>query len=430
MSTDTEYNTLTGDATVVLRKAQRYEELGRAIARSVLTLGNIAQADGNKSKGVSALKDSAADVARDIGKAQERYSLTAEALLGYAGKLQVAQDDAITAISAITAAEGEVSTAAAKKNAAEAKAELPGEDQAVKQRAADAAGDDFAGAATALAHAHGLWRAARKLKDDAARHAAGQIDDVVNGKVGDQLNDSWWDNLGDIKAGLLKVCEIAAVLSIFLSWVPVLGAVLIGLALLGALVTLVDASIRLSRGEGSLSDVIFAAVGVVLAAFGGKIVSYLAKLAKFKSAGVLAKVRPGKEGFLNRKAFKTVFGASKNASRQELKTLTSFKGAMKEIVQSPFDLKLGTGSTMLDKLRSGAKLNFAEFYQNPLKMKVAEMPFEHMTRGAKVTLGVLDYRQVAGSFQTATNAFVGSDISMKPESVLKDVSNAVESRIR
>jgi hypothetical protein len=54
------------------------------------------------------------------------------------------------------------------------------------------------------------------------------------------------------------------------------------------------------------------------------------------------------------------------------------------------------------------------------------MPWSHLTTGAKVTLGVLDARQVGGSVQTLVNSVSPDKVSMKPESILHDASNAVE----
>jgi hypothetical protein len=429
-NTDTPFAPLTGSADLVLRKAQRYEELGVAIARSVVTLQHISDADENKSKAVSALKESAANVARDIGKAQERYSRTAASLIVYAGVLKTAQDDALAAISSIRHAEGELATARTNKANAANAAVAVGADQAANQKIADSMADSFDDRSTELHATQDLWHAARELKAAAARVAAESIDGVVNGDVGGQLNDSWWDDVGKIKNAITKICEIAGVLSIFLAWVPILGAVLVGLAALGAIIALVDASVKLSRGEGSVSGVVFAAIGVVLAAFGGKLVSYLGKLAKFTSAGSLAG-RASKTQGLYAPVFKKVFGvASKNAAKKELVRLTSFKGAMKEILQSPFDLKLGRGSSLSQQWLAGAKTGVGEFAHNPLKLNTRDMPWSHLTTGAKVALCVLDIRQVGGSLETIVNNTTDRDVALKPESLLKGAANAVESAVR
>ena len=428
-NSDTAFNNLTGDADVVLAKARRYEELGLAIARSVTTLHRISEADENKSKAVAALKESAENVARDIGKAQERYSLTATALIAYSGKLKTAQDDAVTAISTISQAEGEVSAAGTKKTQADQKAEAAGDDQAVNQKAAENMADSYDTRVHELGVAQGLWHAARAAKDAAAKSAADDINDVVTGDVGDKLNDSRWDDWGSVLDAIKVVCEWAGVLAIFLSWVPILGAVLVGLALLGAVIALIDASVKLQRGEGSLSDVIFAAVGVVLAAFGGKLVTYLAKAAKAKSAGALA-FRASKSKGLYAGQFKKVFGVTKTAARAELKSLTSFKGAAKEIFQNPFESKLGAGSNLAEKWLAGAKTEGLDALKNPLKLKSVDMPWGDLTAGAKVTLVVLDARQVGGSIEKLMNdpgnLNTEGDIKLRPESLLKVASNGVE----
>ena len=111
---------------------------------------------------------------------------------------------------------------------------------------------------------------------------------------------------------------------------------------LGALITLGESIVTFADG-GSFTDVVFAAIGVVLAAFGGKLIGYLAKLTKFSAA---SKVMTRGESFLNSKAFKKVFGESKAALKSgELKTLfhegPGFKTMMKEIA-NPFDLELGS----------------------------------------------------------------------------------------
>ena len=428
-NTDTEFNPLTGDADVVMAKARRYEELGLAIARSVTMLGSISEGDAQKSQAIDALKESAKNVARDIGKAEERYSLTATALIGYAGKLKTAQDDAVAAIAAIAAAEGDVTDAQNASNVANTNAEAQGAEQAANQKIADTAADSVTASAQGLTAAHSLWHDARNSKNDAASAAAAQIDDVVNGKVGDKLNDSWWDNHSGILDAIKTICAIAGVLAIFLAWVPILGAILIGLAILGALMALVDAGIKYQRGEGSLTNVIFAAIGVVLAAFGGKLVSYIAKLAKFKSAATLTGLRPGQQGFLNSKGFKTVFGVSKQSARTELKSLTSFKGGLMQIVQNPFSMKLGSGNNLAAKWLSGARTEYVTMAGNPFRLTSTDAPLASMTNGAKVTIGILDYRQIAAPGEKLADAF-GLEIPAKPETILQNASNLVESKIR
>lgn len=434
MSRDSEYNYLSGDAGLVAQKAEQYGEIGRAIARSVTTLNAIVKADEQKSQAISKLRDGAEDVAREIALAQKRYSLTAEALGGYASSLGAAQTSASDAIRAISVAETELASAQRAQTRAADAAEIPGEDQAQHKRLANNAEDLVHERAGDVAVAEGLWRAARTAKENAAGTAERSIDDAVNGKVGDKLNDNLWDNMTFILDAVKVVCQIAGVLAIFLSWVPILGAVLIGLAILGAVITLVDSVVKLTRGQASWGDVAFAAAGVLLAAFGGKLVAHLAKIAKFKSLAQLASPKPGAVGFMSSKAFKSISGISKATVKQEMKSLTKWSTILKQTFKSPFASNLGTGTKFTEKLLNGAKVGWHDAVHNPFGFKSLEagMPgFDQLSNSAKVMLVVLDSRTGLSKLQTATNGLIsGADVSMKPESLLHDAVNYIENSVR
>ena len=139
----------------------------------------------------------------------------------------------MSAISAIGSADSDVAAAESGRIRANLNAEAPGADQVANAKAAAVAEDTLTASTHALGSAHELWHTARQRKDDAASVAESEIDDVVNGKVGGELNDSAWDDLKSFNDTLKVICEVAGVLSIFLAWVPILGAVLIGLAILG-----------------------------------------------------------------------------------------------------------------------------------------------------------------------------------------------------
>lgn len=418
---DTPYRQLSGEPSRVTAMADRYAEIGHAIARSVATLNRILDGEGQKSKAVDAIQENAKGVTRDIGKAQERYSQTATALQTYGSALQTAHDDASAAIAAIATAQGDVDDAQTAYDNLENPTEPP-TDPTANQTALTTAHTTLGEKQTALNNAHDLWWAAKNAKDSAARTAAGQIDDIVNGKVGDKLNDSWWDNISSVLDVIKVICEWAAFLSIFLSWVPVLGAILVGLAILGALISLIDSIVKFSRGEGSFGDIVFAAVGVVLAAFGGKIVSYLAKLGKFSSLGKLASLKKGSEGFLNSKGFKAVAGITKRDVKSELKALSSLKGASKEIFQNPFALKLGTGGNAWSRFLSGAQTGGKEFLTKPFGLQSFSSNFGNLTTGAKIGVIALDVRTGLSKIQSGLKPF-GIDVTIEPESVLQSGIN-------
>ncbi len=435
---DSEFNPLTGDPDLLQRKARHYANIADAITRSVTTLRKINDLGQMKSKATTALQDKAEDVANDIEKARDRYAVTAKALLTYSTSLRSAQDAADTAITHIHQKQTETDHANRASTAARHDTESAADaDKSTAQTAADKASDAAITANGELKAAHDEWHAALAMKNDAAATAVKAIVDVVDGKGNNGLEDSFWDDWGDI---IKKICEIAGFLSIFLSWVPILGAILVGLAILGALITLVESIVAFAKG-GSFTDVIFAAVGVVLAAFGGKFVAYLGKLVKFQAA---AKVMTKGEDFLNSKAFKTVFGESKAALRSgKLKNLFSegpgFKTMMKDI-KNPFDLKLGKGGNLFEKFTDGAATNFAKFLKNPLSLSSADNGLAVLgtapLSGAKVAMFVMDGRKVLTTgeklFNTGNDLFGGGDnhINLKPEQVFRPAVQAQERTIR
>lgn len=440
---DTEYLPLKGDPELLLAKAQHYSSIADAITRSVTTLKKIHQVDEMKSKATEALKDKSGEVADDIEKARDRYKNTASALMTYAHKLRLAKDAATTAISHIDQKQTEASQAShAAHSATDSVATAADADKSTAQTAAQKAEDASTDAQRELRAAHQEWHNALEIKNDAAEVAVKAIIEVVDGKKNHGLKDSWWDDWGSKVLDVIKViCEIAGFLSIFLAWVPILGAVLVGLAILGALITLVESIVKFANGEGSFTDVIFAAVGVVLAAFGGKIAAYLGKLVKFQAA---TKVMTKGEDFLNSKGFKAVFSETKSSVRSgKLKSLFSdgpgFKTMMNDI-KNPFDLKLGKGSRLFGRFTDGAAKSFTKFMENPLSLASVENGAKVLAKaplsGAKVAMYAMDARKILSTGEKVWNSgddlFGGGDdhITLKPESVIQIGFNTQEKAIR
>lgn len=412
---DSAFNPLTGDPTLVKTMAERYQRIAYAIERSVATLEAMRDGDQQTSKALDQLHDSVENVARDISKARERYALTAGALLDYAIEFRAASDEADTAITALDAARSEATTAAYLLHNAREAAEEPDADPASSAQTVKDRQESYSAATDAVAAAEAAWYAARDKKDGAAGVAEQAIDDVVNGEVGDQLNDSWWDNAGDFLDWVKLACEIAAVLAIFLSWVPILGQVLLALALLGAIIALVDACVKLSRGEGSIADVVFAAIGVVLAAFGGKALAYLGKLTKMKGFAAIAKNTKFKPW-----GFKNISGITKANMPGELAKLQSWSGFMNEVVKKSF---------------MPAK-PFGEFIKNPLGLQLIDdvMDLTRLSTSAKVVLMVIDVQTVTSKAEKIVNFASGQDLPQSPQSLILDGlqagANGVEHAVR
>ncbi|MCP2029983.1 hypothetical protein L1277_000047 [Okibacterium sp. HSC-33S16] len=275
---DIEFQPLEGDDAVVSSKAAHYLEIAHAITRSIASLKAVADTSQMTSKAIDAVRKSAESVAEDIGKAQERYEVTANALSTYAGKLKTAKSNADTAIASIGNAQSNVETAETAKTTAQRAAEG---DPTLPTTAVDDADADLIAAAGALSGYQQDWRDARTYKNNAADEAVAAIIAVTEGKKGKTLNDSLWDNVGSkIFEAFKTICKWAGILAIFFSWVPIVGQILMVLAAIGAVLELIDALVKAIGEGGSWMDVLGAAAGVALTFFGGALIKHLGKLAK------------------------------------------------------------------------------------------------------------------------------------------------------
>jgi len=315
---DSPYKPLEGDPDLLTSKARHYQEIGDAIARSVITLRKIHDVDHMKSKAVDAVRGSADDVADDINKAKDRYQQTATALLHYATSLRSAQQDANAAIAEINEKQETATKAHTAAKTAQSDADSATDaDKSDKTTAATQAQDHAEAADAALRQAQQKWHDALDEKNRAADAATKLIVEVVSGDKKHGLEDSWWDNWGSKILDIVKViCDIAGILSIFLAWVPILGQVLLVLAALGAIIKLVESIVAAVSGNGSWWAVLGAAGMAVLTIFGGKIFSLAAK--QLKGAMIVS------TGVKGSRALRELQGVSKGS-----KEFMSFKAAQK-----------------------------------------------------------------------------------------------------
>lgn len=329
---DSPYRPLTGDPDELTSKATHYQQIGNAIARSANTLKAIGEQHDMTSKAIDALRDTSKSVGEDIDKARDRYQKTAEALLAYSAALRTAQQDANHAIALISAKEGEAEAAhRALARANDGVDTAAAADKSTAQSTADRAQSTADDADAALRSAQQQWQDALTAKNTAAQTAISAIVEVVD-KNNHGLEDSWWDDWGDALFHILKtICDIAGVLAIFLSWVPFLGQVLLVLAAVGAILDIIDASIKWANGEGSFGDVLLAAVGAVLTLGGGKLIALAAKGAKatvvvkgaqaIRAEGgnvrtemrVLQNARYGTEAYMSQQAARTTLRGGREA---------------------------------------------------------------------------------------------------------------------
>lgn len=425
--TDSEFRALEGNPDLVRTKADRYAELANAITRSVTTLNAIKSTEGMTSKAISAVREEAGKVADDIAKAQTRYAGTAQALITYSASLRTAQDAADTAIANINTKEGAADTATRTASRAATKAENSTPENASTDTTAAGKADEAAEAAgKAVIAAQQEWHAALLLKNQAAQTATEAIIGVIESKAGKELNDGWRDNWGNKALEILKtVCEVAGVLAIFFAWVPFVGQALIILAVVGAAIALAESIAKLQDG-GSWTDVAWASAGLVLAVFGGNIAKYAGKLAKAKGIDAALKQSAKMKG--PSKSFTKLTGIASKQRTAELKDVKAMLGSPKKL---PNVMKEVFGTSPLKIAEKDLGAAYLKFRRNPFGVIGFDNPqfagsvVDAMPTSAKIGLQVMNYRNIAGKFETITNnPFDQGDrgFSLKPESIVKDVS--------
>ncbi len=165
-----------------------------------------------------------------------------------------------------------------------------------------------------------------------AAHHASKVDSAFEHKSVKGLEDSNWDKFKDWWDQVYKVlsiiCDIAAILAIFLSWVPILGQVLAVLAAIGKIMLVLNALIQIVDSVGKavdgkkgvlecLGDVVTNLVGAlagkVLGA-SGKIVSGLSKGKNFGQLMVKQFSAPLSPSVKNLAHFTKMNKSLKNAS--------------------------------------------------------------------------------------------------------------------
>ena len=289
---DAQWQDLDGKPFTLQQKGRRYQEIAEAIQRSMSTLDAIVDEVNTKSLAMTATRDLAKDVRDDIQKAKTRYAETGEALETYGEALQVAAyEQANPAATQLRTLHGDLADAeAAERSAQSAVDDLPADatdaERTEASTAATNAGTTAGNLRTEVAKYETQWTEGHQAKQSAARIAKDKIHNAVyEGKAGD-LNDSRWDKIKDWASKALDVikviCDIAGILAIFLSWVPVLGQVLLVLAAIGSIIAIVEGIVKMAK-EGFSWGALFGVAMGVLGLFGGKAISSLAKYAKAKS---------------------------------------------------------------------------------------------------------------------------------------------------
>ena len=403
-----------GDPDVIEARAATYRGVADAIKTANEKLTRVASLSDVTSKAIDAVREDASKVAESIDNAEVRYRGTADALAEYAPLLRQYQADADKAILDAAGAAEAAENQRARQDEYAQKAATPGPDQASDQKWADFFRDQAETKDASAASAQAAYDTAYENWKAAAEAARSKIDTAIEES---KLNNSGWDNFVDV---VKTIGEIAGVLAIFLSWVPILGQILVAIAIISSLVAVIDAIMNLVNGTGTWGDLAFAVVGLVLAVVAPGIMKILGKAMK---ASNLAKPL----ATISKSKFKGLTGVSKSsaaklARQQNITWKDAFTSTFKPLSKSHF-----TPSGFA----SQAKTNFAEYAANPLGLKSPDIYGDMVRNGGAipktltVSLAVMEYRGLAGKFETLTNnPFDPNDqkVTLKPESILQQAS--------
>lgn len=286
---DAQWAKLDGEPSLVKSKGEKYQEIADAIGRASVTLQNIVDDTGTTAKSMDATRSLASEVREDIAKAMDRYRYTGDALVAYASPLETAISESQTAATRIAELEGDLASARATAYNAQSDVDyLPQDasdsDVESANQTLTTANNRVEGLESSLTYWKGRWEDAKGDKDSAANDAKNKIDEVVSGKKVHGLEDSGWDKFKHVVTSLYKVfkiiCDVAGILAMFLSWVPILGQVLLVLAAIGSILTILETVVKFAKGEigwaGLLGGIALGVIGL----FGGKLAGTLSKVAK------------------------------------------------------------------------------------------------------------------------------------------------------
>ncbi|MGH8967693.1 MAG: hypothetical protein ACRDXB_20520, partial [Actinomycetes bacterium] len=186
----------------------------------------------------------------------------------------------------------------------------------------------------------GQWESAKSDKDSAARTAKNAIDEVVTGDKVHGLEDSTWDKIKHVAASLYKVfkviCDIAGILAIFLSWVPILGQILVVLAAIGSILSILESVVKFAKGEIGWGGLLLGVGLGVVGLFGGKLATSLGKVAKARAVTRAASLTNSPSRLAVRLAGNADDGARVISEAQATMSNADNLLSMKSILKSPF----------------------------------------------------------------------------------------------
>ncbi|MFG2790568.1 hypothetical protein [Streptomyces sp. NPDC048419] len=171
---------------------------------------------------------------------------------------------------------------------------------------------------------------AKKIRDDAAKHARDSLDAVINH---DSLKDGFWETLVDDIATVTSwIATVCGILSLVVGWIPVIGQALAGvlgaIAMIATLINFIATFVQVLQGNADWLDLGIAALGFVLMGVGKGFSKIAGKFAK----GALGKL--GKAGVA--RTARQLSRANKNLRRLSGKEFKLGKGDVWKSIKEPF----------------------------------------------------------------------------------------------
>ncbi|MFF5143927.1 hypothetical protein ACFY6U_30055 [Streptomyces sp. NPDC013157] len=192
-------------------------------------------------------------------------------------------------------------------------------------------------------------RAALEYRDTQAGYAAKAIRDAIDHDGLKDPKHHWWDNWKDWVATIGHWAGVVAgalcLLSLVIGWIPILGPLIVAVALVASVVALVCDTVSALDGKGTWLDVAIDVVGVL--SFGaGRILGTTAKEAALAARGssaakdVLAARELGASKEFAAELAETLSGVKPGKIGEALaKGPTSLLPRMRSVVRESFDIK-------------------------------------------------------------------------------------------
>lgn len=353
---------LTGEADPIISRGNQITSLGEQMISSAAVLKSIADgASGQKGLAVDKLKEVVGQSYEELELAGKRYKPTGPVLVRYGTVLAEVQPKIKTAVTVCeTEWENYLQKSGGVSEAALAyyPPPAPAADGATPEDPDKERNDATQAAQQAADAAKEQWRAEAKVFDthydtweDAFDQAAADIGDATDGGI----SDSRWDDLDGFVAAALTVLQYVG-LALAVLGILIGGPIIAALAAIVAIATLLLTIYSFSRGNSTLTDLVFAVIGVIPFGSLGK------TLNGSKAAAFMDGLTGGLSNSVGRAAIRgeggnIIYGIATGASRADGFLPSVLRGGRGGFLAWAGPNGMGTGN-VLSRLFTGQNMNY------------------------------------------------------------------------